>query len=135
LEKNIVQDYRLSKLFSMRDSVADIPYITDYIRTRYMSGYLSRFEFQAFYYDNEGLPLENYLVDKPAEYRENVVESASNIPFTSDVYRLRSDLGTHEYFTHLPIPHENDAGKFHHDDLSVKNLSAGASLPSPEIVA
>src|SRR5690606_13878988 len=25
LEKNIVQDYRLSKLFSMRDSVADIP--------------------------------------------------------------------------------------------------------------
>lgn len=135
LEKNIVQDYRLSKLFSMRDSVADIPYITDYIRTRYMSGYLSRFEFQAFYYDNEGLPLENYLVDKPAEYRENVIKSAIKIPFTSNFYRLRSELGTHEYFTHFPIPYENDPEKFHHIYLNIKNLSYSTSLPYPEILA
>src|SRR5690606_34874105 len=36
LEKNIVHDYRLRKLFSLDDSIPDIPYITDYIKTRYM---------------------------------------------------------------------------------------------------
>lgn len=135
LEKNIINDYRLSKLFSLYDSIPDIPYITDYIKTRYMSGYLSRFEFQAFFYDNEGIPLDNYTVDKPAEYRENVIKSAIKIPFTTNFYRLRSELGTHEYFTHLSIPYEDNPDKFHHIYLNLKNLSYSTSLPYPEVLA
>ncbi|PRD51258.1 ATP-binding protein [Sphingobacterium gobiense] len=134
LEKNIINDYRLSKLFSLHDSVPDIPYITDYIKTRYMSGYLSRFEFQAFYYDNEGIPLENYTVDKPTEYRENVIKTAIKIPFTTNFYRLRSELGTHEYFTHLSIPYEDNPDKFHHIYINLKNLSYSTSLPYPEVL-
>lgn len=135
LEKNISNDYRLSKLLSLRDSTPDIPHITDYIKTRYMSGYLSRFEFQAFYYDNEGAPLETYTVNKPAEYRENVIKSAIKIPFTTNFYRLRSELGTHEYFTHLSIPYEDNPDKFHHIYLNLKNLSYSTSLPYPEVLA
>ena len=135
LEKNILNDYRLSKLFNLHDSIPDIPYITDYIKTRYMSGYLSRFEFQAFYYNNEGVPLENYAVNKPAEYRENVIKSAIKIPFTTNFYRLRSELGTHEYFTHLSIPYEDNPEKFHHIYLNLKNLSYSTSLPYPEVLA
>ncbi|WP_223857713.1 ATP-binding protein [Sphingobacterium micropteri] len=135
LEKNIINDYRLSKLFNLHDTMPDIPYITDYIKTRYMSGYLSRFEFQAFYYDNEGTPLENYTINKPAEYRENVIKSAIKIPFTSNFYRLRSELGTHEYFTHFSIPYEDNPDKFHHIYLNIKNLSYSTSLPYPEVLA
>ncbi|WP_165793102.1 ATP-binding protein [Sphingobacterium haloxyli] len=134
LEKNIINDYRLSKLFSLHDSVPDIPYITDYIKTRYMSGYLSRFEFQAFYYDNEGVPLETYTVDKPAEYRENVIKTAIKIPFTTNFYRLRGELGAHEYFTHLSIPYEDNPDKFHHIYINLKNLSYSTSLPYPEVL-
>src|SRR5690606_41227568 len=83
LEKNIVHDYRLRKLFSLDDSIPDIPYITDYIKTRYMSGYLSRFEFQAFYYDNDGTPLETYPVVTLAEYRDNLIKSTIIIPIPS----------------------------------------------------
>lgn len=135
MEKNIVGDDRLSKLLSLHENVHDIPYITDYIKTRYMSGYLSRFEFQAFYYDNEGKPLENYTVNKPAEYRENVIKSAIKIPFTNNFYRLRSELGTHEYFTHLSIPYADDPDKFHHVYLNLRNLSYSTSLPYPEVLA
>lgn len=135
MEQNMINDYRLSKLFSLQNNAYDIPYITDYIKTRYMSGYLSRFEFQAFYYDNEGKSLENYTVDKPAEYRESVIKSAIKIPFTNNFYRLRSELGSHEYFTHLSIPYEDNPDKFHHVYLNLKNLSYSTSLPYPEVLA
>lgn len=135
LEENITNDTRLSKLFSLHSHIHDADYITDYIKTRYMSGYLSRFEFQAFYYDNEGHPLENYAVDKPMEYRENVIKSAIKIPFTANFYRLRGELGTHEYFTHVSIPYEDNADKFHHVYINLKNLAYSTSLPYPEVLA
>lgn len=135
LEKNIVNDDRLNNLLSANDTPQDLDYITDYIKTRYMSGYLSRFEFQTFYYDNEGRALGDYTVDKPEEYRENVIKSAIKIPFTSNFYRLRGELGTHEYFTHLSLPYQDDPDKFHHIYLNLKNLSYSTSLPYPEVLA
>ncbi|WP_437920769.1 ATP-binding protein [Sphingobacterium sp. LRF_L2] len=135
LEKNINNDYKLERLLDLNDSIADIPYITDYIKTRYLSGYLSKFEFQAYYYNNEGKPLESYSMDKAAEYREKVIKSAIKIPFTSNFYRLRSELGTHEYFTHLTIPYEQNPDKFYHIYLNLKNLSYSTLLPYPEILS
>lgn len=58
VEKNINIDYKLEKLLNLNRGGNDISYITDYIKTRYLSGYLSKFEFQVYYYDNEGRPLE-----------------------------------------------------------------------------
>lgn len=135
LEKNINEDYKLEKLLSLNRERPDIDYITDYIKTRYLSGYLSKFEFQAYYYDNEGLPLEDYPVDKAAEYREKVIKSAIKIPFTSNFYRLRSELGTHEYFTHLSVPYENAPDKSYHIYLNLKNLSYSTLLPYPDVLS
>src|SRR5690606_159021 len=122
-------------LLSLNRERPDIDYITDYIKTRYLSGYLSKFEFQAYYYDNEGLPLEDYPVDKAAEYREMVIKSAIKIPVTSNFYRLRSELGTHEYFTHLSVPYENAPDKSYHIYLNLKNLSYSTLLPYPDVLS
>ncbi|MFD1769386.1 ATP-binding protein [Sphingobacterium suaedae] len=135
VEKNINIDYKLEKLLNLNRGGNDISYITDYIKTRYLSGYLSKFEFQVYYYDNEGRPLENYISDKAAEYREKVIKSAIKIPFTTNFYRLRSELGTHEYFTHLSIPYENDPDKFFHIYLNLKNLSYSTLLPYPDVLS
>lgn len=135
VEQNINSDYKLEKLLSLNDSSADIPYITEYIKTRYLSGYLSKFEFQAYYYNNEGKPLERYSSDKAAEYREKVIKSAIKIPYTTNFYRLKSELGTHEYFTHLTIPYESDPDKFFHIYINLKNLSYSTLLPYPEILS
>ncbi|TDS14063.1 sensor histidine kinase [Sphingobacterium paludis] len=135
IEKHINNDYKLEKLLSLHTSAADIRYITEYIKTRYLSGYLSKFEFQAFYYNNEGIPLEKYQADIAAEYREKVIKSAVKIPFTTNFYRLKSELGTHEYFTHLTIPYENDPEKSYHIYVNLKNLSYSTLLPYPEILS
>ncbi|KGE14048.1 ATP-binding protein [Sphingobacterium deserti] len=135
IEKHINNDYKLEKSLSLQSSAADIPAITEYIKTRYLSGYLSKFEFQAFYYNNEGIPLEQYQTNIAAEYREKVIKSAIKIPFTTNFYRLKSELGTHEYFTHLTIPYENDSEKSYHIYLNLKNLSYSTLLPYPEILS
>ncbi|WDF69379.1 HAMP domain-containing sensor histidine kinase [Sphingobacterium oryzagri] len=135
VEKNLNNDYKLEKLLSLNDSSTDIPYITEYIKTRYLSGYLSKFEFQAYYYNNEGKPLENYAGNKAAEYREKVIRNAIKIPFTTNFYRLKSELGTHEYFTHLTIPYEDNPDKFYHIYINLKNLSYSTLLPYPEILS
>lgn len=135
IEKNINNDYKLEKLLSLKDTAADIPYIADYIKTRYLSGYLSKFEFQAFFYNNEGQPLEKYGSNVAAAYREKVIKSAIKIPFTTNFYRLKSELGTHEYFTHLTIPYENDPDKFYHIYINLKNLAYSTLLPYPEILS
>ncbi len=135
IEKNINNDYKLEKLLSLNDSSTDIPYIADYIKTRYLSGYLSKFEFQAFFYNNEGQPLEKYTSNVAAAYREKVIKSAIKIPFTTNFYRLKSELGTHEYFTHLTIPYESDSDKFYHIYINLKNLAYSTLLPYPEILS
>ena len=86
LEKNIIDDNRLEKLINLNDSSQNVAYITDYIKTSYLSGYLSKFDFEAYYYNNEGTPLENYAVNKAAQFRENVIKSAVKIPLISIDY-------------------------------------------------
>ena len=135
LEKSMTEDYRLSKLFSLSRNSQDIAFINEYVKTRYMSGYLSRFEFQSFYYDNTGKALENYAENIPKKYREDVLQGAIKIPFTSNFYRLHSELGTREYFTHISIPDVDNPEIFHHLYLSLKNLSYSSSLPYPEVLA
>ena len=135
LEKNINNDYRLEKLINLNDSTHNVSYITDYIKTRYLSGYLSKFDFEAYYYNNDGRPLENYPVNKAAQFRENVIKSAVKIPLTSNFYRLRSELGTHEYITHISVPYEHDPDRRYHIYINLKNQSYSTLLPYPEILS
>ncbi len=135
LEKSITSDYQLERLLNIQHTERDAQLLTDYIKTRYLSGYLSKFEFQAYFYDNDGNPFVEYAADKTLEYREKVIKNAIKIPSTDNFYRLKSELGTHEYFTHLAIPYENETDKFYHVYLNLKNLSYSTALPYPELLS
>ncbi|MGO3305936.1 MAG: sensor histidine kinase, partial [Sphingobacterium sp.] len=134
-EKSIIDDVRLEKIINLNDNSNNVAYITDYIKTRYLSGYLSKFDFEAYYYNNDGRPLQNYEVNKAAEFREDVIKSAIKIPLTTNFYRLRSELGTHEYITHISVPYEQEPDKRYHIYLNLKNQSYRTSLPYPEILS
>ncbi|MFD2597872.1 ATP-binding protein [Sphingobacterium corticis] len=105
--------------------------LSTHIKTRYFSEYLSRYDQQFYYYVNDK-PLDSYGADKVAEYREKVINSAVRVPKTSHFYRVRGELGTHEYFyqTVLPIDEENNAQIF----VNLKNYAYSPSLPYPEFL-
>ena len=135
LEKDLPRDEQLQRLLKNSDSASDRRAIDEYIRTRYLSGYLSKFEFQAFAYNNEGQPLNNYGIDKANEYREKVIKNAIKIPYTNNFYRLKTDLGSLEYFTSITIPYANNPNKIYHLYLNLKNLSFGTPIPYPDILS
>lgn len=135
LEKDLRKDEQLKRLLNHSDSSSNRKAIDEYIRTRYLSGYLSKFEFQAFAYNNEGHPLNNYGTDKANEYREKVIKNAIKIPYTNNFYRLKSDLGSLEYFTSITIPYVNNPNKVYHLYLNLKNLSFGTPIPYPDILS
>src|SRR5690606_10546472 len=134
-EKDINDDTRLEKLLNLNDETNDVSFVTEYIKTRYLSGYLSKFDFEAYYYDSEGRPLQEYTKNKAAEFRESVINSAIKIPLTNNFYRLRSELGTHEYITHISIPYEGNPDKQYHVYLDLRNQSYSTLLPYPEILS
>lgn len=135
LEVNINNDDDLSNLLNLDKVNRNITTITEYIKGKYLSGYLSKFESQISIYDNEGKALETYTNNKASQYREDVIKSAIKIPLTNNFYRLKSELGSHEYFTQISIPYGNNIDKNYHIYLSLKNLSYSTSLPYPEVLS
>lgn len=134
-EKELKEDHKLATLLSFNDTISDAHFIEDYIRTRYLNGYLSKFEFKAYFYNNEGIPLDHYGIDKANEYREKVIKNAIKIPYTDNFYRLKSELGSLEYFTHITIPYLNSPDKVFNVYVNLKNLSFGTLIPYPEILS
>lgn len=138
IEKKILADEQLKRFFY--NSLPNVPIqnINNYLKTYYFGGYLSKFEYTGyFYYNNE--PLANYSNDKIEEFREKVINKSTKIPQTQNFYRVRSELGTHEYFLQFEIPltelnspdgNDNTVKIF----LKLRNRAYGTSLPYPEIL-
>lgn len=138
MENRILNDEQLKKSFSymFQQNQADhinTNSINNYIKANYFSGYLSKFEFNGYYYFN-GQALGIYPNDKIEEYREKVINKSTKVPQTEHFYRLRSELGTHEYFLQFDIPLEGEEDKVVQVFLNLKNRAFGTALPYPEIL-
>ncbi|MEJ5148629.1 MULTISPECIES: HAMP domain-containing sensor histidine kinase [Sphingobacterium] len=129
IEKDILNDEQLKHLFKISLPNTSTQTISEYIEKKYLSGYLSRYEFLGFYYNNnkELAPYKNNKVD---EYREKVIKNSLKI--SNNFYRLNSELGTHEYFSiiNIQIDKQNTVSLY----LNLKNRSFNYSLPYPDIL-
>ena len=134
LEKRIVADEGLRQSFAISLPNTQTDIINDYIKNTYFSGYLSKFEFSAFYYYNNK-PLGSYDNNKIDEYREKVINKSTKVQQTEHFYRVRSDLGTHEYFLQFDIPINEAEDQVVQVFLNLKNRAYGTSLPYPEILS
>ena len=138
MEKKIVQDDQLRKSFTYMLQQNDretfnTSSINKYLKANYFSGYLSKFEINTYFYLNN-VPLEAYPNDKIEEYREKVINKSTKVPQTEHFYRLRSELGTHEYFLQFDIPLEGKEDEVLQVFLNFKNRAFGTALPYPEIL-
>ncbi|UIR55411.1 ATP-binding protein [Sphingobacterium sp. SRCM116780] len=130
IEKDILKDEQLKHLFKISLPNTNTKTINEYIEHKYFSGYLSKYEFIGFYYNNNHKELEHLKNNKVAEYREKVIKNSLKI--SDSFYRLNSELGTHEYFSILnfPIDNQNNISLY----LNLKNRSFNYTLPYPEIL-
>ncbi|MBE8713521.1 ATP-binding protein [Sphingobacterium hungaricum] len=132
IETDIEDDKQLSQLFEISLPNTDTEYISNYLKNIYFSGYLSKFEFQAYYlYD--GKPLDNSSTNKIEEYREKVINKSVKVANLNSFYRIQSELGTHEYFTQLELP-IRDSTHTVQIFINLKNKTYSPTLPYPAIL-
>jgi len=134
LEHKILSDNRLKQLFLISLPNTQTNIINTYLKKNYFNGYLSKFEFNGFYYFNDK-PLNQYSNNKIEEYREKVINKSTKVPGTDHFYRLRSELGTQEYFLQFDIPIGNEEDQQVKAFLNLKNRAFGTSLPYPAILS
>lgn len=133
IESKIAKDERLTSLLSSnKGSEQQVSDLNEYLKVHYLEGYLSKYEASFFYY-LDGVPLVPYEVDIVEEYREKVINQSIRVPQTAHFYRLRSDLGTHEYFLQMEIPLQDSSSKAQLF-INLKNRSYSPVLPYPEIL-
>lgn len=132
LENSIVNDRHLRNLFFLTVPHTDGAVITQYIKNKYLQGYLSKFDFKGFYYYNEGIALDNYSENWMDYYREKVITNSTKIGETDYFYRLGSAVGTYEYFAKIDIP--MGAEESVHILLNFRNESYRPDLPYPEFM-
>lgn len=130
MEINLESDQNFHRLLERAHS--NPQFITNYLVANYFGGYLSKYEQQFYYYLN-GEPLQEYGNNKLLEYREKVINNSTRVSQTKYYYRVRSELGTHEYFMQLQLP-INDGQDEVQIFVNLKNRSYSFALPYPEIL-
>lgn len=133
IETRLSNDETLKSLLQNREYPNQADIINQYIKSNYIDGYLSKYESHFYYYLN-GDPFSNYSNNKVDEYREKVISNAIRVPQTQYFYRLRSDLGTHEYFLKMDIS-MSDESDYAQIFINLRNKAYSPALPYPEILS
>src|SRR5690606_25229525 len=102
IESDILSDQHMRKVLHFSYPKIDGEFLTSYIKRKYLNGYLSKYDFQGYYYIN-GNPIEHYTSNKIIDYREKVINS-TKINATSNFYKHPTEIGKLEYFSILKIP-------------------------------
>lgn len=107
LEHEIARDPLLISYFeNPRDSDSDL--LEEHLMKTYLSGYLSKYEFQASEYDVDLRPIGNSSASRLLEYRDKVISGAIKVADDLNFYRARGSFGSFEYFAQLPIIYEDE---------------------------
>lgn len=106
IEYKLPKDKQLKGYFSSTGHVLDQQILREYIHQTYLSGYLSKFDYEAYFYDYNNEAVGKYQRDEMLQFRENVINKS--IKVSENFYRLKGELGTHQYFAQFKIPLENE---------------------------
>ncbi|TDQ81233.1 ATP-binding protein [Sphingobacterium yanglingense] len=107
IEYNLQSDQQLKHLIEISLPNPDTKMISEYIKRKYLGGYLSKYEFRAYYYYNE-TPLGKYAGNKMDEYREKVINKSIKVNETDLFYKVQTEIGTYEYFCIVTFPVANE---------------------------
>ncbi|WP_293952942.1 MULTISPECIES: ATP-binding protein [unclassified Sphingobacterium] len=130
IESSLANDQELKHLFNISLPYTNTEGINDFIKKKYFSGYLSKYEFKAYYYDQNNNPLNAASQNKLNEYREKVINKS--IKVTQNFYRAGGELGTHEYFSIIPVA--IDQNRIVNVIINLSNKDFSYTVPYPEIL-
>ncbi|RKO71530.1 sensor histidine kinase [Sphingobacterium puteale] len=130
IENGITNDKELKHLFNISLPYTNTDAINDFIKKKYFSGYLSKYDFKAYYYDQNSIPLNPNSQNKINEYREKVINKS--IKVTQNFYRASAELGTHEYFSIIPVT--IDQNRVVNVIINLSNKDFSYTVPYPEIL-
>lgn len=130
IESSIANDKELKHLFNISLPNTNTEGITDFIKKKYFSGYLSKYEFKAYYYNQNNVPLNPTSQNRINEYREKVINKS--IKVTQNFYRASAELGTHDYFSIIPVT--IDQNRIVNVIVNLSNKDFSYTVPYPEIL-
>jgi len=130
IESGISNDKELKHLFNISLPYTNTEEINNFIKKKYFSGYLTKYEFKAYYYDQNNMPLNPNGQNRINEYREKVINKS--IKVTQNFYRASAELGTHEYFSIIPVT--IDQNRIVNVIINLSNKDFSYTVPYPEIL-
>ncbi len=126
LEKEILADSAIRDYFRQPDPQSR-DQVNEHLKTVYFSGYLSKYEFTADWYNAQLLPIGSSPRDKLSIYRDRVISGA--IKVSENFYRSNSSFGNFEYFALFPIAVGDDFLGILLLDMQNRSFSQYVSYP------
>lgn len=104
IEKEIISDKRLKTILQIAKSDEAEDLINDYIKKTYLTGHISQYDFNGFYFHNNR-PLGHYDPEILDKFREKVIGESIKVDQTDLFYKSQvTGVGVYEYFCVLRIP-------------------------------
>jgi len=108
----------------------DSQLLNDELRKTYFSGYLSKYDFNAYILDADTLKNNQFSNSKLSYFKDLVIAGSKKI--STNFYRLKSNVGYINYFALLPILiNDEQIGTY---VVELKNKSLGRYASYPEIL-
>lgn len=111
IEQKITKDEQIKKLLELKNNAKKEEIITEYIKIKYLKGYISKYNFKGYYFE-DNKPLGEYNADVIDFFREKVISQSLKVKETELFYKSqKSGIGIYEYFTiiNIPLSKENNA--------------------------
>lgn len=126
LEQEIQNDEQLKHLLTLALPRLDAEFIDEYIKRKYLVGYLSKYEYQGTYFNSTDLT-SPYISDKINLFREKVINNSTKVAETNTFYRVHTSVGTYEYFTAINL--ELPIGQQVTLHMNFKNIAFNTDYP------
>lgn len=98
IENEIISDPQLKILLQIVKGPDKENIIDEYIRKKYLTGYISQYDFDGYYFKND-LPLGKYDSEILDIFREKVIGRSIKVDQTQQFYKSQvTGLGVYEYF-------------------------------------
>lgn len=108
LEKKLFNDKQLINILQLAKSEEAEEIITSYIKKKYLTGYISQYDFKGFYFRDE-TPLGGYNLQILDKFREKVIGESIKVDQTNLFYKSQvTGVGVYEYFCILRLPLQNN---------------------------
>ena len=98
IENRLVKDDQLKRLIEIAHLNPNSQIIDEYVQKNYLVGYLTNYNFSAYYYFNDK-PIDTYFSNPLVDFREKVISNATKVNYTETFYKSKTEIGFYDYFT------------------------------------